>query len=119
MGKILVLEDETLIALDLEMNLQELGVKEVFLARSVDQALGILSSFAIDFAIIDFNLGIETAEPVLEQLEEGKIPFVVMTGYPDHSFLGDGTKAWPMLGKPATMPALRNALAAMRGGAPA
>lgn len=114
MGNALVLEDEALIALDLEVSLIELGVDEVFIATSVDQALSILAALPIDFAIVDFNLGVETAEPLLVELEAREIPFVVMTGYPDSRYLGDGTRVWPLLSKPASEAALRDAVSVMR-----
>lgn len=96
MGNVLVLEDEALIA------------------TSVDQALSILAALPLDFAIVDFNLGVETAEPLLAELEAREIPFVVMTGYPDSRFLGNGSRAWPILSKPATETALRDAVSVMR-----
>ena len=114
MLKILVLEDEMLIALDLELTLRELGADEVYLANSVDHALTLLASVEVTGAIIDYNLGTETAEAVLLDLEARKIPFVVMSGYPDSSYLGDGSRDWPMLPKPAGHEALRSTLAAMR-----
>lgn len=114
MSNVLVLEDEMLIALDLEASLIELGVGEVFLSSSVDQALEIFAACPIDFAIVDFNLGIETAEPVLAELEARKIPFVVMSGYPDSRYLGDGSRVWPMLTKPASAVALREVVTELR-----
>jgi CheY-like chemotaxis protein len=117
MKTVLVLEDEAPIALDLKQNLIAIGVGDVFVSSSVDQALAILSGFPIDFAIIDFNLGIETAEAAVEYLETHHIPFVVLNSYPAPDCLSEGMPSWPLLSKPASMPALRDALsAAGRGG---
>ena len=111
---ILLLEDEMLIALDLEMTLRELGATDVRLCTSVDQALTVLASLPVDCAFVDYNLGIETAEPLLHALERRGMPFIVMSGYPDSRSLGDGTRNWPLISKPVSMEALRSALEAMR-----
>ncbi|MCW2337139.1 CheY-like chemotaxis protein [Sphingobium sp. B2D3A] len=114
MLNVLLLEDEMLIALDLELTLRELGADEVYPVATVSQAITALESGNITGAIVDYNLGGETSEPVLMELEARKIPFVVMSGYPDSSYLGDGTRDWPMLPKPAGLSALREVLASMK-----
>lgn len=110
MSNVLVLEDEVIIALDLEMTLNELGFEEILIASSVNQALTLVAANDIAFAILDFNLGAETAQPVIERLEERGIPFVVMSGYMDRTHLGDGAADWLLLGKPANAVALSQAL---------
>lgn len=110
MSNVLVLEDEVIIALDLEMTLNELGFEEILIASSVDHALTLVAAHDIAFAILDFNLGTETAQPVIKRLEERAIPFIVMSGYMDRTHLGEGADDWLMLGKPANAVALSQAL---------
>ena len=110
MSNVLVLEDEVIIALDLEMTLNELGFADVLIASSVDQALSVLAAYDISFAILDYNLGADTAERVIERLKERGTPFIVMSGYMDRTHLGDGAEDWLLLGKPANAAALSQAL---------
>ena len=110
MSNILILEDEVIIALDLEMTLNELGFEEIFIASSVDQALTLVAAYKIAFAILDFSLGAETAEPVIKRLTERGIPFIVLSGYMDRTHLGDGADEWLLLSKPANAGALSQAL---------
>jgi len=113
MASVLILEDEILVALDLEMTLDEFGMEQVHVTHSADQALAVLDAFEVDLAIVDFNLGAQTSEPVLRLLEQRAIPFVVMTGYTHHTHLGSGAEHWPLLSKPATPAALRAMIATL------
>jgi CheY-like chemotaxis protein len=63
-ARVLVVEDSIIIALDTEENLKRLGVPEVRLESSVTGALEAIAASPPDFAIIDFNLGGESSEPV-------------------------------------------------------
>lgn len=110
MSNVLVLEDEVIIALDLEMTLNEFGFADVLITSSVDQAFTLLETYEISAAILDFSLGVETAEPVIARLKEKGVPFIVMTGYMDRTHMGDGADEWPLLGKPASAAALTQAL---------
>ena len=79
-GHVLVVEDSMIIALDVEGTLQGLGVENVVVAASVDDALAAMSAQAPDYAIVDFNLGEETSEPVAQELARQGIPFVFASG---------------------------------------
>jgi|GEM_PF-6123541 len=114
MTKVLLLEGEMLVALDLELNLRDLGMEEVHVANSVDDALALLESCEIGLAVIDYNPAGETAEPVLLGLEARGVPFLVMAGYPHHSVLLADARLWPLLAKPASPVSLRTALAALK-----
>ncbi len=78
---VLVVEDSMIIALDTEENLKRLGVPTVSVASSVASALDAIDKRAPDFAILDFNLGDESSEPVAIKLREHGVPFVLATGY--------------------------------------
>lgn len=78
-----VLEDEALVAMFVEDVLCDLGCVVVGMAASVASALQFLEASAggIDAAILDVNLGRETAYPVASVLAEARIPFAFATGY--------------------------------------
>jgi ActR/RegA family two-component response regulator len=78
---VLVVEDSIIIALDTEENLRRLGVGEVRIESSVAGALAALAEERPDFAIIDFNLGGESSEPIAAALRAAGVRFVLATGY--------------------------------------
>jgi DNA-binding response OmpR family regulator len=78
---VLLVEDSILIALDTEENLRRLGVPSVDVASSVASALAAIDRREPDLAIVDFNLGSETAIPVTQELARRGVPFVLATGY--------------------------------------
>ncbi|MBD59088.1 MAG: histidine kinase [Citromicrobium sp.] len=79
--RVLLIEDNMIIALDTEEMLRELGVSEVLVSASVTQALRAIEADKPDFAVLDFNLGEESSEPVARELARHDVPFVLATGY--------------------------------------
>lgn len=78
----LVVEDDYLLSIMIEDILTELGVAVVGPAMSLEDALPLAESAAMDFAMLDVNLGHgETSTPVAEKLRERGIPFAFLTGY--------------------------------------
>ncbi|MEM6858831.1 MAG: hypothetical protein AAF559_13275 [Pseudomonadota bacterium] len=77
----LVLEDSMIIAVDVERSLKSLGVVSIDVASSVSGALSAIADCLPELAIIDFNLGLESSEPVMADLARRGIPFVLATGY--------------------------------------
>ena len=77
----LVVEDEMLLALDLETLLEEQGCQVLEPARSVERALAVLETGRPDAASLDMNLNGEFSAPVAAALRKRGIPFVVVTGY--------------------------------------
>ena len=77
---ILVVEDEPLIAMMLEDFLETLGHRVHATCDSVQGAIGEAEKGGFDVAILDVNLGGETAWPVARKLREKQIPFVIATG---------------------------------------
>ncbi len=80
-ARVLVVEDSIIIALDTEENLRRLGVGAVRIESSVTGALAAIAEERPDFAIIDFNLGGESSEPIAEALRAAGVRFVLATGY--------------------------------------
>jgi DNA-binding NtrC family response regulator len=81
--RVLLLEDSMLIALDTQDVLRECGVSDIALAANVAQALAALGEGMPDFAVLDFNLGDETSEPVALALDAAGVPYCFATGYGD------------------------------------
>ncbi len=98
--RMLVLEDNMIIALDLEDMLTRLGVKQVTVASSVAQAMDALAEGLPPFAILDVNLGQETSFPVADALQAAGVPFAFGTGFGDSAAFPDRFKETPVLQKP-------------------
>ena len=110
--RVLLVEDQLVIALDAEDILRRAGAANVETASSVRDALKLLPSFAPDLAILDVNLGAGTSVAVAEELQRRAIPFVFATGYGDSAFIPKGMKHVPVVRKPYSAEALTKALAA-------
>lgn len=112
-SRILLVEDEPLIAMMLEDYLDILGKQVAGVADSVAAALALVHAGGIDAAIVDVNLrGGEKCWPVADALAAANIPFVVATGGGD-DMIADAHKHRPVLAKPFTMDAIEQALAAL------
>ena len=79
--RVLVVEDEPLIAFDVADHLREAGFEVVGPAASVSAALKLLESQGCDLAVLDVNLGRETAAPIADVLATKSLPFVALSGY--------------------------------------
>ncbi|MEM8578448.1 MAG: HWE histidine kinase domain-containing protein [Pseudomonadota bacterium] len=80
-GHCLVLEDNMIIALDASDILHDLGATFVSTASRVSDAMALLDSEDIAFALLDVNLGDEVSLPVLERCLADGIPAILATGY--------------------------------------
>ena len=78
--RVLVVEDDPLLAMDLEATLVGAGAVVVDFCRTLDEAK--LRADAGDFAVavLDFGLGSETVSPVARRLINRGVPFVLYTG---------------------------------------
>jgi light-regulated signal transduction histidine kinase (bacteriophytochrome) len=108
--KVLLVEDQVLIAMDAEMMLADAGLSNVVTASSSADALNRLKSFTPGIAILDINLGRDTSVPVAEELARRNIPFVFATGYDDRSIVPDNFADVPVVRKPYDSLALVAAL---------
>jgi CheY-like chemotaxis protein len=108
--RILVVEDEALVAMLVEDALLDAGCAVVGPVATVADALALLDDAKPEAAVLDLNLAGETSAPVADALAERGVPFVVATGYgaaglpPEH-------KDAPVLAKPYDPAELTAALA--------
>lgn len=79
--RVLVVEDEMLVCMDIEDMLVGFGCEVVGPAARVDQALELVERAPIDLAMLDINLGREKSYPIAERLASRGIPFLISTGY--------------------------------------
>ena len=111
-GRVLLVEDNMLIALDAEDMLSDLGAAEVVTAASVGEALDAIEAQVPDFALLDVNLGNETSVAVAERLSKAGVPFLFATGYGEKLSGPSSVQGAPVVSKPYTVDILRKTLAA-------
>lgn len=112
--RVLVVEDESLIAMLVEDGLETLGYEVVGPVGTVDAALRIVEQTPFDLALLDINLGGKQSFPIAEALEARGIPYVFLTGY-DRSSLPLAFQHRFGLQKPFRMSALQQALEKLQG----
>ncbi|HWZ49956.1 MAG TPA: response regulator [Granulicella sp.] len=81
--RILVVEDEMLVAILIENMLEGLGSHVVGPVSRLDAALRLAHEEALDAAILDVRIHGGQVYPVAEQLLARNIPFVLASGYGD------------------------------------
>jgi light-regulated signal transduction histidine kinase (bacteriophytochrome)/CheY-like chemotaxis protein len=97
---ILLVEDQMLIAMDVEMMLSDAGFETVMTAGSAPSALAQLKNTKPAFAVLDINLGNHTSVAVAEELRRLGIPFVFATGYAEGSVAPESFNDVPVVNKP-------------------
>jgi CheY-like chemotaxis protein len=112
--RVLVVEDESLIAMLVEDGLETLGYEVVGPVGTVDAALRIVEQTPFDLALLDINLGGKQSFPIADALESRGIPYVFLTGY-DRSSLPLAFQHRFGLQKPFRMSALQQALEKLQG----
>ena len=111
--RILIVEDEPLIAMMLEDFLDALDMPLAGTADSVASALPLIAAVEIDAAIVDVNLrGGETCWPIADALAAADVPFVLATGGGGDT-IAAAHRARPVLAKPYTMDAVEAALTSL------
>ena len=99
--RILVVEDEFLIALDIAGALEQGGLVVIGPLASVRDALHALEHEKVDGALLDANLGGEPVGRVVDALLARRIPFAFVSGY-GREQLPRQHQGVPLLGKPFT-----------------
>ncbi|MBC2776691.1 response regulator [Parasphingopyxis marina] len=108
--KVLIVEDEFMLAVMLQDILETLGVRQVSHAATLADALDLVAREPFDFAFLDINLGKENSIPVARALADRDIRFVFASGY-DAKFVAEGISA-PLLRKPLGLDEIRTVLTA-------
>jgi CheY-like chemotaxis protein len=99
MTRVMIVEDETMIAMLLEDMLVDLGYEVAASIQGLAEATSVARSVAIDIAVLDINLAGAVSFPVAEILRRRHIPFVFATGY-GAGALGGRFAGVPVVTKP-------------------
>jgi CheY-like chemotaxis protein len=109
---ILIVEDETLLAMDIEELVRAAGCIVIGPVCSVSEAVRCLRESRPDGAVLDINVSGEMVFPVADALHEAQVPFIIITGYtPDH--VPERHRMRPFLQKPYRAAALVSMLGQM------
>ena len=108
--RVLLVEDEALVAMLLETILEDMGCIPVGPAATVEDGLAMVADPApLDGALLDVNIAGRQVFPIAEALKARGVPFVFSTGY-GAGGLPDEWRGHPTVQKPFTEAAIRNAL---------
>ena len=108
--RVLLVEDEALVAMLLETILEDMGCIPVGPAASVEDGLVMANDAeSLDAALLDVNVAGRQVFPIAEALKTRGVPFVFSTGYGE-SGLPDAWRGHPTVQKPFTESAIRAAL---------
>ena len=97
--RLLIVEDEPLIAMDLQATFEREGAR-VVLAHTMPEALRYADSAALSAGVLDFRVGSNDADPVCEALIRREVPFIFFTGL--SAALPKRWAAMPIVPKPAS-----------------
>jgi CheY-like chemotaxis protein len=97
--QILVVEDESMVAMMIEDMLEDLGHKVIVTSGRMPDASKLVSDASADLAILDVNLNGEETYPLADSLAARQIPFIFATGY-GSSGIKDEWSGVPVLQKP-------------------
>ncbi len=113
--RVLVVEDDSLLAMDLEETLVEAGAVVVGVCQTLDEAMARANVDDFAVAVLDFSLGSDTASPLARRLVRRGVPFILHTGKSRREPSLAEWRDWPIVEKPAPsrvlVSALRTALA--------
>ena len=112
---VLIVEDEGLIAQEIEAVLAGAGFAIAGVVPTVSKALALIAERKFDAAVLDANLRGHSAQPVAQALSHAGIPFLVLSGYGKAHLTGLLLEA-PHFSKPFQPEALVRAVRALIGG---
>jgi DNA-binding response OmpR family regulator len=110
-ARVLIVEDDAIIAMDLETTLGEAGAEVAGPCRTVKDGLIAAAERDLSAALLDIQLGNETVEPVAQLLARQNIPFAFYTGQADTRSIRLNWPERKIISKPARPKAIVNALA--------
>ncbi|MDL2404466.1 response regulator [Rhizobium calliandrae] len=105
--RVLILEDNLIIAMEAEEILRLVGVVQVEIASNLEQAVNAIHTERYDFAMLDVNLGDSMSFGFARLLAERGIAFGFVSGYPDTLDFPHDMRHVPLLNKPFDEAAMR------------
>ena len=79
-ASILVAEDQSFIALDLALAIEDAGGEVIGPTASVKEALALLATTSVAGAVLDANLADGDCSPLVELLADRGVPVIIQTG---------------------------------------
>ena len=107
--RVLVVEDEMVVAMLVEDMLGELGYTVAGVAARIDDAIDIVEQGDLDLAILDVHLNGRLVFPVVDALMSRNVPFVFATAYGERG-VPEHYRRGPILQKPFHADELEGAL---------
>jgi CheY-like chemotaxis protein len=107
--RVLVVEDEMMVALFIEDTLRELGCDVIEPAHTITDARARIEDHEIDAAVLDINIAEDEVYPIADLLASRGVPFVFATGYALES-IQEEWRSRPIIRKPYHAEQLRAAL---------
>ncbi len=108
--RILIVEDDALVALNLQEFVESLGCTVVGPTGRLSEALAILETQEIDGAMLDINLHGEMVYPLAERLAEREIPILFCSGYAFTSAVPPRFAHYPQIAKPCAEHTVKSAM---------
>jgi two-component sensor histidine kinase len=110
--RVLLIEDEPLVAMEMESELSSLGLEVIGPAAHVDSAKQLIADNVFEAALVDVNLNGTSVEEVAAALAQKGVPFAFATGY-GRDALPEAFRDAPLLAKPVETGALIDVLSGL------
>jgi PAS domain S-box-containing protein len=110
--RIILIEDESLVAMELESSLTDAGYEIVGEAAKVDEAKRLIDAVACDLALLDVNLAGRPVDELVAVLRRKNVPFAFVTGY-GRAALPEAGREAPVVEKPFARDRLLAAVATL------
>ena len=112
-GKVLVIEDETVIALDIAGIVRDMGHRVTGIAQTCDGAIDLAAQERPDLILADIQLadnssGIDAVNEILKQFDE--LPVIFITAFPERFLTGNRPEPAFLIAKPFSEDQVRSAV---------
>ena len=114
--RILIVEDEAILALDLSYAMEEMGARVVGPCFQLERALATIDLENVDAAVLDIDLAGQPVFPLADALHRNAVPFVFHSGRIDAEQIGARYRGTPVCRKPTTPETVAAALSRILDG---
>ena len=113
MGSVLIIEDEAIIAMDIQMIVSEIGHRVTGIARTRGQAVDLASRERPDLILADIQLadqssGIDAVNDIMKQFDD--VPVIFITAFPERLLTGRKPEPTFLIAKPYAEAQVRSAV---------
>jgi DNA-binding response OmpR family regulator len=104
--RVLIIEDEILVAMELESVLRNHRCHVLGPADTVERAIALIGEGGPEAAVLDLSLNGQSALPIAAALNARGVPFVVVSGFSKTQWQAPELSRAPRLTKPVNHPTL-------------